>query len=122
MAESPDLNHRHSCAPPHPAALNWQRHRRPGGYPGIDCFDKVSIPELVEEALQNAALTAGNGITIIRQFAEAPIDCVFTVEYSVRTAQMAVYGLFETEKKVMPVYDSIHKPEFLLKAVQSFTR
>jgi len=56
------------------------------------------------------------------QFAEAPIDCVFTVEYSVRTAQMAVYGLFETGKKVMPVYDSIHKPECLLKAVQSLTR
>jgi len=56
------------------------------------------------------------------QFAEAPIDCVFTVEYSTRTAQMAVYGLFETGKKVMPVYDSIHKPEYLLKAVQSLTR
>jgi oleate hydratase len=53
------------------------------------------------------------------QFAEAPTDCVFTVEYSVRTAQMAVYGLFETGKEVMPVYDSIHHPKFLIKAAQA---
>jgi oleate hydratase len=56
------------------------------------------------------------------QFAEAPTDCVFTVEYSVRTAQMAVYGLFETGKEVMPVYDSIHKPEVLVRAVQAINR
>lgn len=53
------------------------------------------------------------------QFAEVPKDCVFTVEYSVRTAQMAVYGLFETGKEVMPVYDSIHRPEVLIKAAQA---
>ena len=53
------------------------------------------------------------------QFAEVPTDCVFTVEYSVRTAQMAVYGLFETEKEVMPVYDSIHNPKFLVRAAQA---
>jgi oleate hydratase len=60
--------------------------------------------------------------SFLGQFAEAPKDCVFTVEYSVRTAQMAVYGLFETGKEVMPVYDSIHKPEFLIRAVQSIKR
>ena len=53
------------------------------------------------------------------QFAEVPTDCVFTVEYSVRTAQMAVYGLFETGNEVMPVYDSIHHPKFLIKAAQA---
>lgn len=56
------------------------------------------------------------------EFAEAPTDCVFTVEYSVRTAQMAVYGLFETGKQVTPVYDSIHKPEVLMKAIHSISR
>ncbi|MCX5977060.1 MAG: oleate hydratase [Coprothermobacterota bacterium] len=56
------------------------------------------------------------------QFAEAPKDCVFTVEYSVRTAQMAVYGLFETGKEVIPVYDSIHQPEVLMKAVKAISR
>jgi len=56
------------------------------------------------------------------QFAEAPKDCVFTVEYSVRTAQMAVYGLFETDKKVHPMYDSAHNPKYLLKAIQAISR
>lgn len=56
------------------------------------------------------------------QFAEVPIDCVFTVEYSVRTAQTAVYGLFETGKKVFPVYDSIHQPEVLIRAAKSISR
>jgi oleate hydratase len=56
------------------------------------------------------------------EFAEAPTDCVFTVEYSVRTAQMAVYGLFETGKEVMPVYDSIHKPDVLLTPIHAIRR
>ena len=56
------------------------------------------------------------------QFAEAPKDCVFTVEYSVRTAQMAVYGLFDTDKKVHPMYDSAHKPEYLITAVKAISR
>jgi oleate hydratase len=56
------------------------------------------------------------------QFAEAPKDCVFTVEYSVRTAQMAVYGLFDTGKKVHPMYDSAHNPKYLLGALKAINR
>ena len=55
------------------------------------------------------------------QFAEVPKDCVFTVEYSVRCAQTAVYGLFDTGKNVLPVYDSIHKPKVLVKAVRAIS-
>jgi oleate hydratase len=55
------------------------------------------------------------------QFTEVEDDCVFTVEYSVRTAQMAVYGLFDTNKKVMEVYDSIHNPKYLISAMKSFS-
>jgi len=53
------------------------------------------------------------------QFAEVPDDCVFTVEYSVRCAQSAVYGLFETGKKVLPIYDSIHMPDVLIRAAKA---
>jgi len=68
-------------------------------------------------------LPAGStNFAFLGQFAEAPKDCVFTVEYSVRTAQMAVYGLFETGKEVMPVYDSIHRPDVLIKAAQAISR
>jgi oleate hydratase len=55
------------------------------------------------------------------QFAEVPDDCVFTVEYSVRCAQTAVFGLFETERDVMPIYDSIHMPTVLLKAARAIS-
>ncbi len=56
------------------------------------------------------------------QFAELPKDCVFTVEYSVRAAQTAVYGFFETGKDVLPVYDSIHKLSVLIKAGRAIRR
>ena len=61
-------------------------------------------------------------IAFLGQFAEVPKDCVFTVEYSVRCAQTAVYGLFECGKDVLPVYDSIHKPEVLIKAMKAIGR
>jgi len=39
----------------------------------------------------------------ISQFVEIPEDVVFTVEYSVRAAQMAVYELLNIDRKVPPV-------------------
>jgi oleate hydratase len=39
----------------------------------------------------------------LSQFVEIPDDTVFTVEYSVRAAQMAVYELLRIERKVPPV-------------------
>lgn len=56
------------------------------------------------------------------QFAEVSKDCVFTVEYSVRCAQTAVYGLFETGKNVLPVYNSMQKPAVLIKAMKAIRR
>ena len=56
------------------------------------------------------------------QFAEVPDDCVFTVEYSVRCAQTAVFGLFETDREVMPIYDSIHMPSVLIKAAMAISK
>jgi len=75
---------------------------------------KGDRPDVLPEGSRNFAF--------LGQFAEVPNDCVFTVEYSVRCAQTAVYGLFETEKKVLPVYDSIHKPEVLISAMKAISR
>ena len=63
-----------------------------------------------------------NNFAFLGQFAEAPKDCVFTVEYSVRTAQMAVYGLFNTDKEVHPMYDSAHNPRYLAAALKAISR
>lgn len=71
-------------------------------------------PEVLPEGTKNFAF--------LGQFAEVPDDCVFTVEYSVRCAQTAVYGLFETDKEVLPVYDSIHNPLVLINAVKAINR
>lgn len=53
------------------------------------------------------------------QFAEVPNDCVFTVEYSVRSAMMAVYGLMGLEKQVDPVYPSQYDIRVLVNAAKT---
>ena len=53
------------------------------------------------------------------QFAEIPEDCVFTVEYSVRSAMMAVYGLLGLEKEVDPVYPSQYDIRVLINAAKT---
>jgi oleate hydratase len=44
-----------------------------------------------------------NNFAFISQFVEIQEDVVFTVEYSVRAAQMAVYQLLNIDRKVPPV-------------------
>ena len=75
---------------------------------------KGDRPDVLPKGVTNVAF--------LGQFAEVPNDCVFTVEYSVRCAQTAVYGLFECGKDVLPVYDSIHKPKVLIKAMKAISR
>ena len=75
---------------------------------------KGDRPDVIPEGAANFAF--------LGQFAEVADDCVFTVEYSVRTAQMAVYGLFDTGKEVIPVYDSAHNPLVLIEAMKSISR
>ena len=40
---------------------------------------------------------------LISQFVEIPQDVVFTVEYSIRVAQIAVYQLLNIKRKIPPV-------------------
>ncbi len=65
---------------------------------------------------------AASNFAFIGQFVELPKDCVFTLEYSVRSAQTAVYGLFKTAKKVLPVYEAIRRPVTLFKALRAINR
>jgi oleate hydratase len=43
-------------------------------------------------------------MAFVGQFCEIPDDVVFTVEYSVRAAQTAVYSLLGLDKQVSPLY------------------
>lgn len=53
------------------------------------------------------------------QYAEVPNDCVFTVEYSVRTAMTAVYGLMDLGKEVDEVYPSQYDIRVLTNAAKT---
>jgi oleate hydratase len=68
-------------------------------------------PQVVPERSQNLAF--------LGQFCELPDDVVFTVEYSVRSAQAAVYSLFGLDKKPPAVYKGTHNPRVLLQAFRT---
>lgn len=68
-------------------------------------------PQVVPQGSTNLAF--------LGQFAEVPDDCVFTVEYSVRSAMMAVYSLLALEKEVIPVHPSKYDVRVLLTAVRT---
>jgi len=71
-------------------------------------------PQVIPEGSTNFAF--------LGQFVEVPNDCVFTVEYSVRTAQTAVYSLLNLKKNVLPVYDGRHDINVLLHAFNAINR
>lgn len=53
------------------------------------------------------------------QYTEIPNDCVFTVEYSVRSAMMAVYQLMNLGKEVDPVFPSQYDIRVLIDAAKT---
>jgi len=53
------------------------------------------------------------------QFAEQPRDTVFTTEYSMRTAMVAVYTLLNVDRGVPEVWGSLYDIRDLLKAAVS---
>lgn len=65
-------------------------------------------PLVVPEGCVNAGF--------IGQFAESPRGCVFTTEYSVRTAMEAVYTLLNIDRGVPEVFDSAYDIRCLLDA------
>lgn len=71
-------------------------------------------PEVVPKGSTNFAM--------VSQFVEIPDDMVFTEEYSVRAARMAVYTLMGVKKKVCPVTPYFNDPKVLLKALKTSYR
>jgi len=57
-------------------------------------------------------------LSFIGQFAELPGDVVFTVETSVRTAMMAVWGLIGLKKPMIPLYQPIYDLRVLATSVK----
>ncbi|GKS12296.1 hypothetical protein YDYSY3_32960 [Paenibacillus chitinolyticus] len=71
-------------------------------------------PQLVPDGSGNFAF--------IGQFTEIPDDVVFTVEYSVRTAQTAVYKLLNIDKKISGMYHGNHPAKVLFDSLVTMVR
>ena len=69
---------------------------------------KGDRPDVVPEGAVNFAF--------LGQFAEVERDTVFTTEYSMRTAMVAVYTLFDVDRGVPEVWGSLYDIRDLLKA------
>jgi oleate hydratase len=61
-------------------------------------------------------------LAFIGQFSELPDDVVFTVEYSVRSAQIAVETLLKLEMKPSPLYKGEYDPHVLFDALKTLHR
>lgn len=72
---------------------------------------KGDRPDVVPEGAVNFAF--------LGQFAEVPRDTVFTTEYSMRTAMVAVYTLLNVDRGVPEVWGSLYDVRDLLKAAIS---
>jgi oleate hydratase len=71
-------------------------------------------PQVIPQGATNFAF--------LGQFVEVPKDCVFTVEYSVRTAQTAVFTLLSLEREVTPMYEGSHDAHVLFEAFKAVNR
>lgn len=60
-----------------------------------------------------------HNLAFIGQYCEVLDDVVFTVEYSIRSAQLAVYGLLDLPLKPPAVYKGKFDPRVLLKAFRA---
>ena len=69
---------------------------------------KGDRPQVIPDGSRNLAF--------IGQFCELPDDVVFTVEYSIRSAQTAVYSLAGLNRTPPAVYKGQYDPRVLLKA------
>jgi len=72
---------------------------------------KTDRPPVIPEESVNLAF--------IGQYCEIPEDVVFTVEYSIRSAQIAVFSLLKLDKAVSPLYKGQHNVHVLVNSVKA---
>ncbi|MEU6059272.1 oleate hydratase [Streptomyces sp. NPDC047097] len=68
-------------------------------------------PEVVPDGARNFAFAG--------QFVEMPDDVVFTVEYSVHAAMLAVYTLFGVDRPIPPIYRGMLDPKVAARATRT---
>ena len=75
------------------------------------CRSASDRPLLIPKGAQNFAFMG--------QFVEIPEDVVFTVEYSVRCAMLAVYQFFGVQRPIPAIYHGLSDPAVGLKALET---
>ncbi len=63
-----------------------------------------------------------SNLAFLGQYCEIPKDVVFTVEYSVRSAQIAVFSLLKLDEKASPIYNGTHNIKVLYNALKTIFR
>ncbi|MFA5961707.1 MAG: oleate hydratase [Parcubacteria group bacterium] len=66
--------------------------------------------------------TGAKNFAFLGQFCEIPDDIVFTVEYSIRSAQIAVYSLLGLDKKIDPILKGYRHPGNIFRAIKTILR
>lgn len=66
--------------------------------------------------------SGATNFAFLGQFVEQPEDCVFTVEYSVRSAQAGVFTLLGSTREPTPVYHGAHDIGVLIDALTALRR
>ncbi len=88
----------------------------------IPCMMPYITSQFMPRALGDRPAVVPQGsvnLGFVGQYAETPDDVVFTVEYSVRTAQAAVYSLMGLDRAPIPMYQGKHDIKVLVNALKT---
>ncbi len=91
----------------------------------IPCMMPYIVSQFQPHAMKDRPKVVPEGSTnlaMISQFVEIPEDMVFTEEYSIRAARIAVYTLLGVDKKICPVTPYKYDIRVLLKALNTSFR
>jgi len=91
----------------------------------IPCMMPYIISMFQPRAMKDRPYVVPEGSTnfaMISQFVEIPEDMVFTEEYSIRAARIAVYTLLGLDKKICPVTPHRYDVRTLFKAINTSYR
>ncbi len=74
------------------------------------------LPRLIDDR-PKVIPDGSTNLAFISQFCEIPDDVVFTEEYSIRAARMAVYGLLDVQKPIAPIHQYQYDVRILLQGL-----
>jgi oleate hydratase len=66
--------------------------------------------------------TGTTRLALIGQYCEIPHDVVYTVEYSIHSARLAVTGLLGLKDEMPPTYQGLEHPNAMMEAIKMILR